>query len=80
MVSSTAATPVEYLSSLPEDRREVMVAVRNLLLDNLPEGIEESMNFGMHCYEIPLAAYPITYNKQPLMFAALAAQKHYFSL
>ena len=80
LVSSTAATPGEYLSSLPEDRREAMAAVRQLLLDNLPEGIQESMNFGMLCYEIPLATYPITYNKQPLMFAALAAQKHYFSL
>ena len=80
MVSSTAATPAEYLSSLPEDRREVLTVVRQLLLDNLSEGIEESMNFGMLCCEIPLATYPITYNKQPLMFAALAAQKHYFSL
>ena len=80
LVSSTAATPGEYLSSLPEDRREAMAAVRQLLLDNLPEGIVESMNFGMLSYEIPLATYPITYNKQPLMFAALAAQKHYFSL
>ena len=80
MVTSTAATPAEYLASLPSDRREVMAAVRQLLLDNLPEGIQESMNFGMLCYEISLATYSITYNKQPLMFAALAAQKHYFSL
>jgi len=38
------------------------------------------MNFGMLSYEIPFSTYPDTYNKQPLMFAALAAQKHYFSL
>jgi len=77
---STAATPAEYLSSMPEDRREVLTVVMQLLLDNLPEGIQERMNFGMLYYETPLATYPITYNKQPLMFAALAAQKHYFSL
>ena len=58
MVSSTAATPAEYLSSLPEHRREVLTVVRQLLLDNLSEGIEESMNFGMLCCEIPLATYP----------------------
>jgi hypothetical protein len=80
MVSSHALTPAEYLASLSEERREVISAVRKLILANLPEGIEESMNFGMLCCEIPLATYPITYNKQPLMFAALAAQKHCFSL
>ena len=80
MVSSTATTPQQYLASLPEDRRKVIAGVRKLLLDNLPAGIEENMNFGMLSYEIPFSTYPDTYNKQPLMFAALAAQKHYFSL
>lgn len=80
MVSSTATTPQQYLASLPQDRREVIAGVRKLLLDNLPAGIEENMNFGMLSYEIPFSTYPDTYNKQPLMFAALAAQKHYFSL
>jgi len=80
MVSSHALTPAEYLASLSEERREVISAVRKLILANLPEGIQESMNFGMICYEIPLSTYPVTYNKQPFMFAALAAQKHYFSL
>jgi hypothetical protein len=79
MVSSTATTPQQYLASLPEDRREVIAGVRKLLLDNLPEGVEENMNFGMLSYEIPFATYPDTHNKRPLMFAALAAQKHYFS-
>jgi len=32
------------------------------------------MTFGMLSYEIPFATYPDTYNKQPLTFAALAAQ------
>ena len=66
--------PQQYLASLPEDRREVIAGVRKLLLDNLPAGIEENMNFGMLSYEIPFSTYPDTYNKQPLMFAALAAQ------
>jgi len=80
MVSSHARTPAEYLASLSEERRDVISAVRKLILANLPEGIQKSMNFGMICQEIPLSTYPVTYNKQPFMFAALAAQKHYFSL
>src|SRR5688572_2209801 len=34
----------------------------------------------MICYSVPLSAYRDTYNKQPLMYAALASQKNYLSL
>lgn len=80
MVQSTAATAEEYLEELPEDRRAVVSAVRRVVLANLPEGYEERMNWGMISYEIPLSRYPATYDKQPLAYAALAAQKNYYSL
>jgi hypothetical protein len=51
-----------------------------LILENLPEGIQESMNWGMISYEIPLRSFPDTYNKQPIGYAALSVQKHGFSL
>ena len=38
------------------------------------------MNWGMISWEIPLDRYPKTYNKQPLMYAALASKKNYMSL
>lgn len=79
-MGSAAATVEEYLAELPDERREVVERVRQLVLDNLPDGIEETMNFGMIAYEIPLERYPETYNKQPLMYAALAANKNNFSL
>ena len=34
----------------------------------------------MISYEIPLKRYPDTYNSQPLMYAALAAQKNNYAL
>jgi len=37
------------------------------------------MDFGMISYVIPLSTYPTTYNKHPLMYAALASQKNYCS-
>ena len=80
MVQSKASTAEEYLAELPEDRREVVAAVRQVILENLPEGYQESMTWGMPSYEIPLSRYPTTYNKKPLAYAALAAQKNYFSL
>ena len=80
MVRSSAATIEEYLDELAPDRREQIETVRSVVLDNLPEGYDESMNWGMISWEIPLERYPKTYNKQPLMYAALASQKNYMSL
>ena len=80
MVSSTTTTPTDYLASLPQDRREVISAVRDLILQYLPKGYEETINWGMLSYEVPLEVYPDTYNKKPLSYIALAAQKNYNSL
>lgn len=80
MVQSKAATVEEYLEELPEERRATVSAVRDVVLANLPAGYEETMNWGMICYEIPLSRYPVTYNQQPLGYVALAAQKNYYSL
>ncbi|MET0400604.1 MAG: DUF1801 domain-containing protein [Longimicrobiaceae bacterium] len=80
MASSSAATVEEYLQQLPPERREVVSALRDVVLRNLPEGYRESMSFGMIGYGIPLERYPDTYNKQPLAYAALAAQKNHYAL
>jgi len=80
MVSSAATSVEEYLAELPDDRAEVIEQVRTLVLANVPDGVVESMNWGMIAYEIPLDRYPDTYNGQPLLYAALAAQKHHYAL
>ena len=80
MARSNAATVEEYLDELEPDRREQMKVVRDVVLGNLPDGYSEAMNWGMISWEIPLDRYPTTYNKQPLMYAALASQKNYMSL
>lgn len=80
MDASDAATPRAYLDALPPDRREAIEAVRAAILEHLPEGYEEQMSFGMLAYVVPLERYPKTYNRQPLMLAALASQKQYMSV
>jgi uncharacterized protein YdhG (YjbR/CyaY superfamily) len=79
-VRSEATTAEQYLAGLPDDRREAIEAVRAVILENLPDGYEEAMNWGMITYQIPLETYPDTYNKQPLMFAALASQKNHMAV
>ena len=80
MVSSKETTPAAYLASLPPERRRVIAAVRAVVKKRLPKGYVETMNWGMLSYEIPLSRYPDTYNKQPLMYMALAAQKNNYAL
>ena len=79
-MQSAAATVSEYLASLPDDRREALSAVREVVLAHLPAGIVETMNWGMISYEVPLTTYPDTYNGHPLLFAALASQKNHMAL
>lgn len=80
MVQSKAVTVEQFLADLPEDRRETIRKVRELVRKNLPKGYEEMISFGMLCWGIPLSRYPDTYNGQPLCFTALAAQKNYYAL
>ena len=80
MAQSKAETVDEYLAELPLDRREAIVKVREVILRHLPSGYEETMQYGMIGYVIPLQTYPVTYNGQPLEYIALASQKNYMSL
>lgn len=79
-MQSAAATVEQYLAELPDERRAVMSEVLNVLRDNMPAGYVETMAWGMISFEIPLETYPTTYNKQPLVYCALAAQKNGYSL
>ena len=80
MARSMAGSVEDYLGELRRERREALQEVRKVVLDNLPVGYVETMNWGMITYEIPLERYPDTYNKRPLMYAALASQKNHMSL
>lgn len=79
-MQSEAETVEQYIKELPEERREAIKAVRKVILENLPEGYEEVINWGMITYQVPLATYPNTYNDKPLMYAALASQKNHMSI
>ncbi|MBT8489120.1 MAG: DUF1801 domain-containing protein [Gemmatimonadetes bacterium] len=79
-MKSEADTVQAYLDELPGDRRQALEKVRATILDNLPEGYEEVMNWGMIAYQVPMEVYPQTYNKQPLMYAALASQKNHMAV
>ena len=74
----TASTVAQYLAALPADRRAALSAVRKAINENLPDGYEEGMQFGMIGWYVPLSMYPAGYGenpKVPLPLVALASQK-----
>lgn len=73
-----ASTVAQYLAALPADRRAALSAVRKVINENLPDGYEEGMQFGMIGWYVPLSLYPAGYGenpKVPLPLVALASQK-----
>jgi len=82
-MQSKATSPKQYLDELPEDRKEPIQKLRQQILDNLPEGVEEAMNYGMLGYVIPHSIYPPGYHcdtKLPLPFMNLASQKNFVAV
>jgi uncharacterized protein YdhG (YjbR/CyaY superfamily) len=73
----------EYIAALPEDRKPIIEKLRNVILENLPEGYEEQLSYGMIGYVVPLSRYPKGYHAkegEPLPFLSLASQKNYIAL
>lgn len=78
-----ADSPTEYLKQLPEERRIAVGRLRQLILDNLPEGFEEQISYGILGYVVPHSRYPKGYHcdpKLPLPFINLASQKNFVAL
>lgn len=73
----------DYVDALPEERREVFLKIRKVILDNLPEGFSEEMSYGMPGYVVPHSLYPDGYHckpEEPLPFMSLASQKNFIGL
>jgi len=82
-MQSKATSPQQYLDELSEDRKEPILKLRQQILDNLPKGMEEVMNYGMLGYVIPHSVYPDGYHcdpKLPLPFMNLASQKNFIGV
>lgn len=82
-MTSTTKTPEEYLEKLPEGRKQAFIKLRNTILENLPKGFSEEMNYGMIGYVVPKNLYPDGYHcdpKLPLPFMNIASQKNFIAL
>lgn len=82
-MTSDAKTVEEYLASLPEDRRQIVSAIRDAINSKLPEGYEEGVQYGGISWHVPHSIFPAGYHcnpKEPLYFAGLVNQKHHVDI
>jgi hypothetical protein len=78
VANMAASTVAQYLAALPADRRAALSAVRRVINENLPNGYEEGIQFGMIGWYVPLSRYPAGYGenpKVPLPLVCLGLQK-----
>ena len=68
-----ALTVSQWLASVPAERKDAIKAVRDAVNEHLPQGYEETVDWGMLAWVVPLATLPSTHNGHPLMLAALGA-------
>jgi len=78
-----ASTIEEYLQKVPEERQSYFRRLREVMVENLPEGFEEILQYGMIGYVVPHSIFPDGYHckpSEPLPFAHIASQKNYVAL
>ena len=78
-----AETVQEYLNALPEERKNVLLKLRKVILENLPEGFAETIQYHMPSFVVPHELYPAGYHcnpADPLPFISIASQKHYVAI
>lgn len=72
----------EYLEIIPEERKEAITKLREVILNNLPNGFEEVLGYNMPSYVVPHSLFPDGYHcdpKQPLPFMSFASQKNFIA-
>ncbi len=78
------ATSVDdYIAQIPEERKASIKILRQIILENLPNGFEEGINYNMIGYYVPHSKYPDGYHcdpKLPLPFINVASQKNSINL
>lgn len=82
-MKATGNTVEEILTSLPKDRVEPFNKLHDVIVNNLPEGFEPSISYGMLGYVVPHSLYPDGYHckpSEPLPFVSLASQKNSINL
>ncbi len=76
-------TVEEYISQIPEERRDAFRKLLETVDANLPKGFQQTMQYGMVTWVVPMETYPAGYHcakDTPLPFISVASQKNFVAL
>ncbi len=72
-----------YIEQVDEKWRDSFAKLADVIATNIPAGFEQTMNYDMISYVVPLSLYPKGYHvtpNTPLPFISLAAQKRHIAV
>jgi uncharacterized protein YdhG (YjbR/CyaY superfamily) len=72
-----------YLQAIDPTKKEAYEKLHTVVLENIPEGFEETFIYGSIGYVVPKSTYPNGYHcdpKVPLPFVNIACQKNFIAL
>ncbi|HKJ06668.1 MAG TPA: DUF1801 domain-containing protein [Flavobacteriaceae bacterium] len=78
-----ANSPDEYMAQISEERVPYLKKLRDVIKNNIPDGFEEQISYGMIGFVVPKSIYPKGYHcnpELPLPFVNIASQKNYIAL
>lgn len=73
----------DYISKCPAERQEALKKLIKVIRENLPEGFNEQLSYGMPGWVVPHTLYPSGYHcdpKLPLPFLSMASQKNFIAV
>lgn len=79
----SAKSTEDYISKIPEERREAFAKLVEVIRQNIPEGFSETMQYSMPAWNISLEDYPNGYHctpNTPLPFLSIGNQKNSVNL
>ncbi len=82
-MDNNTTTVTTYINGISEARKPFFNKLRQVVLDNLPNGFEECINYNMIGYVVPFKTYPDGYHckpELPLPFLHIASQKNFIAL
>lgn len=74
---------MNYIEQVDEKRKEAFLKLYQVIENNLPEGFEAVMQYGMPSFVVPLSKYPNGYlnrEDEPLPFISIGVQKNHIAL
>ena len=79
-MATTPNTVNEYLKSLASNDRVIVNQIRDLITRTIDDGFIETLAWGFPTFQVPLDRATATYDGEPMVYAAIAAEKRRYAL